>query len=388
MNLKRILCALLAVVMLLSTGIMTAFAEEVSAKAGSGESAYLNNQGQLEETELIQLPLGTVRAKGWLENQLLLMKNGITGNMKNYEDYNYDTSYWLNNKSGDNWENGMYFLRGLVSLAYTLNDAELREEATMWVSALLQHQQSNGYFGPSNNNDWWPRMPALVSVRDFYEAVEAMPESERTAEEQAAMGKVMNFMEQYFRYQASTLPSRKLSSWAAARGGDNLEIVYWYYNRVYDAANPGASAWLLDLGTLIYNQTNNWDNTYNNSTVREHIVNTSQGMKTPALYSMYSDKASLKTALSNGLDNMGIDHGRIDELPNSDENARENRSTRGAETCSIVEGMLSSEIAMKVLGEAWIGDRLETLAYNSLPAAYPSDYSGHAYRSDDGGYGL
>ena len=110
MNWKRILCALLAVVMLLSTGIMTAFAEEVSAKAGSGESAYLNNQGQLEETELIQLPLGTVRAKGWLENQLLLMKNGITGNMKNYEDYNYDTSYWLNNKSGDNWENGMYFL--------------------------------------------------------------------------------------------------------------------------------------------------------------------------------------------------------------------------------------------------------------------------------------
>lgn len=166
---------------------------------------------------------------------------------------------------------------------------------------------------------------------------------------------------------------------ADARGGDNLEIVYWLYNKLYDEKQPSASKWLLDLGDLIYSQTVNWEEIYNDSTVRQHVVNTSQGMKTPAVYSQYKEGEKYREALANGIDHMGIDHGRIDGLPNSDEAARDNRSTRGSETCGTVEGLLSTEIALKISGEAWMGDRIETLAYNALPAAYPSDYSGHTY---------
>lgn len=170
-----------------------------------------------------------------------------------------------------------------------------------------------------------------------------------------------------------------MSNWADARGGDNLEVVYWLYNKLYDEKNPSRTEWLLDLGDLIYSQTFNWEDQYNNTTVRQHVVNTSQGMKTPAVYSQYKDDEKYQTALANGIANMGTDHGRIDGLPNSDEAARDNRSTRGSETCGTVEGLLSTEIALKISGEAWMGDRIETLAYNALPAAYPSDYSGHTY---------
>ena len=41
--------------------------------------------------------------------------------------------------------------------------------------------------------------------------------------------------------------------------------------------------------------------------------------------------------------------------------------------------MLSTEIALRVLREGWIGDRLESLAYNALPSGYSYDYSGHVY---------
>lgn len=354
-------------------------ANEKAVQSNATEDTYLNNQGKLTETPLIQLPLGAVQAESWLENQLLLMKNGITGNMKTYEDYNMESSEWLNGNSGEAWENGPYFARGLTALAYTLDDEELIEEALTWVAAVIDSQQENGYFGPKSDNAWWSRMPMLCVVRDFYEAVEAKPEAERTEKEKEYFGKVIPFLEKYFRYQASELPNRPLSNWADARGGDNLEVVYWLYNHVYDEENPEASQWLLDLGDLIYSQTTNWENEYNNTTVRQHVVNTSQGMKTPAVYSQYKNEEKYKVALSNGIDNMGIDHGRIDGLPNSDEAARDNRSTRGSETCGTVEGLLSTEIAMKVLGEAWMGDRIETLAYNALPAAYPADYSGHAY---------
>ncbi len=81
---------------------------------------YLNNQGELKENPFIQLPLGAVRAESWLENQLLLMKNGITGNMKYFHDYNDQGSAWLGSTGpgANTWENGPYFIRGLTALAY------------------------------------------------------------------------------------------------------------------------------------------------------------------------------------------------------------------------------------------------------------------------------
>lgn len=351
------------------------FQEEAAAQN------YLNNQGKLKENPLIQLPLGAVEAESWLENQLLLMKNGITGHMKEFHDYNDQGSAWLgyNGPGANTWENGPYFVRGLTALAYALGDQELTDETLDWLEWAVGSQQANGYFGPASDDSWWSRMPMLCAIRDFYEAVEQKPVLERSERERNLQGKVLEFFENYFRYQASELPNRPLSNWADARGGDNLEVVYWLYNKLYEEENPQKTDWLLELGDLIYRQTNNWESIYNDTTVRTHVVNTSQGMKTPAVYSQYQDGDKYLTALSNGLDHMGIDHGRIDGLPNSDEAARENRSTRGSETCGTVEGLLSTEIAMSIQGEAWMGDRLELLAYNALPAAYPSDYSGHAY---------
>lgn len=379
--------ALILSISLIASSGLTALATGKSASSGTGtakaaEEVYQNNQGKLKENPFIQLPLGAVRADGWLENQLLMMKQGLTGNMKYFPDYNKETSAWLGSSltgSHATWENGPYFLRGLMALAYALDDEELIAEALEWVKWSIDNQRSDGYFGPATEDSWWSRMPMLCAIRDFYEAVDAKPESERTEMERVYYGKVLDFLERYFRYQEKELPRRPLSNWADARGGDNLEVVYWFYNKRYDAQNPSATDWLISLGELIYSQTQNWEDIYNNSTVRQHVVNTSQGMKTPAVYAQYKADKKYRDALANGIDHMGIDHGRIDGLPNSDEAARDNRSTRGSETCGTVEGLMSTEIAMKIIGEPWMGDRLETLAYNALPAAYPSDYSGHTY---------
>ena len=126
---KRMLAALLAVAMMLSCGMVSAFAAEVPD--------YGANRGVLTPSELMQLPLGAVRPQGWLENQLLLMKENITGLMKEHANYNYATSYWLNGTSGENWEKGMYFARGLAAMAYVLDDEELLEEAMQWIKAVL-----------------------------------------------------------------------------------------------------------------------------------------------------------------------------------------------------------------------------------------------------------
>ncbi len=187
--------------MTLGSSLQAVAAPSGSAEGRRGNSNYLSNQGELMDTPLVQLPVGAVRARGWLENQLLLQKDNLTGNMKGYNDYNEATSAWLGS-SGESWERGPYYMRGLVALAYVLDDAELKEEAQAWVEAVLKSQRDNGYFGPGAN-DWWSRMPVLMALRDYYEATEAAGEPDE---------RVISFMENYFRYQEKELPGRPLSN--------------------------------------------------------------------------------------------------------------------------------------------------------------------------------
>lgn len=333
-----------------------------------GNSFYFSNQGELVEDAFAALPIGCVEAEGWLKNQLIFQKQGLTGAMETYPDYSPDSA-WLGG-NGEDWERGPYYVRGLVSLAYVLKDEELKNKAQKWIDWSINSQNEEGFFGPTTNTDWWPRMPMLMAIRDYYEATEREGKPDE---------RVIPFMIRYFKYQLNKLPDNPLMDWAAARGGDNIDSVYWLYNRLYDENKPEDSKWLLDLAALLKSQTLDWTNIFNNTTVRHHVVNTSQALKMPVLFYQQSKSEDDKKAFLKGLFNMGIDHGRIDGLPNSDEAARDNKSTRGTETCGVVESMLSTEIAIRIFGDSVYADYLEKVAYNALPPCYAPDYLGHVY---------
>ena len=388
---RRVVSFILAAVMVTGT-IFQSFVPSFSAavqqtgKNGTetkdGNLNYFSNQGKLNADAFVQLPMGAVTAKDWLLQQLYLQKNGLTGAIHdNYELYGPNNGW--RGGTGDGWEKGVYYLRGLAATAFVLDDSELIEDAMEWIDFILNNQRSNGFMGPlndgdgsSNNWDWWPRMVALQVIRDYYEVTEQKGNPDE---------RVLPFLDKYFRYQRTRLPGKPLESWAASRGGDNIEVLLWYYNRVFDANNPTDTDWIIDLAILLAGQTKsqdsglNWIDVFNTTTVREHVVNTTQAMKTPAVLSQLPGRESDKDALKQGIFNMGLDHGRVDNLANSDEAARDNLPYRGAELCSIVESLLSNEMSLRISGESWLGDEMERSAYNSLPAGYAPDYTGHCY---------
>jgi DUF1680 family protein len=53
--------------------------------------------------------------------------------------------------------------------------------------------------------------------------------------------------------------------------------------------------------------------------------------------------------------------------------------SQGTELCTVVEYMYSLEVLLAVLGRAELGDRLEKLAFNALPAAFRPDYWAKQY---------
>ncbi len=329
-------------------------------------TAPVANRAPLVKRAFGALPLGSIRADGWLAEQLQLQRNGITGYA---EQLYYELSMnaqWLGGTEPDSdWERPPYYLKGLVALAYTLGDPDLAARAQKWIDWALASQQPNGQFGTANN-DWWPRMPMLYALRDYYEAT--------------GDARVLTFLTNYFHYQLRQLPSQPLQVWAQDRGADNLEVVLWLFNQTADSS-------LLNLADLLRSQTLDFTGIlYNNlffsgDPLWAHNVNTNQYLKGPAVAYQKSASALDRDGVEAGLNNLQRDAGQVTGLSSGTEFLAGTSSTEGVETCSIAERMQSDETAEMILGDPRLGDALEKAAFNALPGAFDKAFKNHQYYS-------
>ena len=328
---------------------------------------YNSSREPLKKTPFTRLPLGSVKADSWLRQQLILQKEGLTGHAEElYGDIGQ--SAWIGGPN-DSWERGPYYAKGLIPLAYILNDRELIKKSQKWIDVVLKSQRADGDFGPRDKN-WWPNMIVLYYMRDYFEATNDP--------------RIIPFMEKYFQFQLKNLSKKSLneeSGWAKARGGDNLDTVLWLYNRNGDAD-------LLKLADLLDSQTNDWTSFYHKGTGDnwrpDHIVNVMQGLKRPVLRYLLSGKDADRDAfmIATGKDGwLMTSYGRIDDMYNGTEPLSDLSSTSGTELCAIVERILSNSIALRTLGNPVIGDQMEKVAYNALPGDLKYDIKGMRYYS-------
>lgn len=106
---------------------------------------YLNNQYPLHRKPLVELPIGSIKPKGWLHEMLVRQKNGATGHMDTlYPLVMGDRNGWLGG-DGDQWERGPYWIDGLLPLAYILDDKELKDKVKPWVEWILGSQREDGF---------------------------------------------------------------------------------------------------------------------------------------------------------------------------------------------------------------------------------------------------
>ncbi len=323
------------------------------------------NRAPLQASAFARLPLGSVTPAGWLDRQLRLQKEGLTGHAEQIYDALTPDSAWLGG-DGENWERGPYYVRGLIALAHTLDDEELKERAQKWIDWTLQSQRPDGFFGPTQNDDWWPRMVVAWYLRDHYEA---------TGDE-----RVLPFLTRYFRHQLEALPDRPLRDWGRARAGDNLDVVLWTYNRTGDR-------FLLDLAKLLREQAYPWSEIYTENQFYgrfeefhpHHIVNVSQAFKFPPVAWTLTGDAKDRAAFDAGVANLQRQYGRIDGQISGTEMLSGLSSTDGVELCADVERILSNGVAIRALGDAVRGDEMEKVAYNSLPAHTTARMTGITY---------
>ncbi|WP_069658686.1 beta-L-arabinofuranosidase domain-containing protein [Arcticibacter eurypsychrophilus] len=329
---------------------------------------YVFSRQPLVSSTYAELPLGSIKAKGWLLKQLELQAAGFTGHAEElYQEADNlgANSDWLGG-TGNSWERVPYYVKGLVALAYTLDDASLKLKAEKWITWTLENQQANGLIGPSKMKDWWPRMPMLYAVKNYYEA---------TGDK-----RVIPFFSKYFKYQLENLPLDPLKEWSKSRTGDNIEIVLWLYNKTGDA-------YLLKLADLLKDQAYPWKDIYTNNLFyhfgddfhTKHAVSVGQALKFPAIYYQRSGDKSYKEAFQKGIDHLIKEHGQSSGIASGTEFLAGKSEIQGVETCTVVEWMQSLETAARIIEDPSIGDRLEKIAFNTLPAQFSRDLKEHLY---------
>jgi uncharacterized protein len=334
----------------------------------------------LEPLAFQPLPLGHVKPRGWLLDQLKLQAGGLSGHLDEFWP-DVAQSGWIGGKA-EGWERAPYWLDGFVPLAYLTDDSALQKKAKRWIDYILEHPLPDGWLGPEQSppptgappgaeppeaRDPWPQF-IILKVLAQYEEATGDP-------------RIIPAMEKDLWSLNNQLDQRPLFGWSYFRWEDLLVSLFWLYDRTKEP-------WLLELAAKTVNQGYNWPKYFSDLPIKEkspvwnwlgHGVNNAMGLKAPALLFRLTGQKKYQKLSSRALEELDRYHGEANGLFSADECLAGKSPSQGTELCAIVETMFSLENNMSVLGNVKDADRLEKIAFNALPAACTPDYWEHQY---------
>ncbi len=267
-----------------------------------------------------------------------------------------------------------YWLDGMVPLAYLLDDPVLKAKVKGFVDYILEHQYPDGWLGPIGDTaghkayDPWPLFPLFKAFTQYQEAT--------------GDPRIIPALLRCARKIDQVTGQTPLYSWAKLRAADFAVSLYWLHART-------GEKWLLDLARKAFAQSHDWKaqfsdfkftgKTQGKFELDTHGVNTGMALKYGGMRYLLTGETSDKTAIFSMLDLLDKYHGQATGIFTCDEHLAGRSPSQGTELCTVVEAMYSLELLSAIVGDARLGDRLEKLAYNALPATFKKDMTAHQY---------
>jgi uncharacterized protein len=336
-----------------------------TANADATNQYYPSGRSPLLASAYVKLPFGGVRPQGWLDSQLVVQLNGLTGHLS--EIYSKVSLKGLNIRD----EFYIQYYEGVVPLAYLMNDATLKKRADSAVSYFINSQDtSTGIF--LDSTDTIQGLNNTSVCRFMMEYYDISKDS-----------KVLPFLKRFFHYlnNKGTLTG---NSWSRNRSPELAHIAYWLYNQIGDTVILSA------VTKICKSKTDEWRSTYNSYTYTDsvnkvttypdkvHNVNIGHAFK-DALYYLQSKDSTYKYIYTKGLALTDKYHGSVAGRFNADENLTGKQPTRGMELCGIAEMSYSLENLFEAFGDISLADRTEYLVLNCFPGTCTGDMWNHQY---------
>jgi hypothetical protein len=352
-----------------------ALAKDAAAPRTSGApDPALRGRGELAEPAFRPLPLGAIRPRGWLERQLRIQAEGLTGHLDEFWP-DVARSQWFGGDA-EGWERAPYWLDGAIPLAYVLDDERLKAKVDGRVAAIVRGQRPDGVFAPvaaapsTQPYDPWAILLANKMLVQHHEA---------TADERTLLA-----VEGSLRALRAHLSSTPLFAWGRYRWFEGLVPIFYVYERTHEP-------WLLELARTLRAQGTDYAALYARAGVTvptprrgrwtwdKHVVNTAMAPKAAALSWRLDGWAEDRAFPARMLAILDRCHGQVTGVFTGDECLAGPNPVQGTELCAVVEFLYSLETLCSVFGDPAFGDRLERVAFNALPAAITPDMWAHQY---------
>ncbi len=345
--------------------------------AAPGEAPAVTNEAKpaaLQNVALEPLPLGSIRPTGWLERQLRIQADGLTGHLDVFWPDIRDSG-WIGG-SAEGWERAPYWLDGTVPLAYLLDDDALKAKVQRYIDYTLEHQKEDGWLGPEISSspsgtyqprDPWPVYVMLKVLTQYHEAT--------------GDPRVIPAMQRFLRRLDQEMDARPLFDWNKFRWQDLAVSICWLYDRAPDPellklaekARAQGYDWLAHFQDLPFKErVPKWE-------FESHVVNNAMAVKTPGVWWRVSGDPAHRDLARGALDELDRYHGQVTGLFTGDECFAGRMPSQGTELCAVVEYMFSLETLTSILGDPVFADRLERIAFNALPATFKADMWAHQY---------
>lgn len=324
------------------------------------------------------LALGKVRPLGWLERQLRIQAEGISGHLDEFWPDVKD-SRWFGGDT-EAWERAPYWLDGLIPLVFVLNDDALKAKAVRYVDYIITHQHEDGWLGPramivaagrpeDARYDLWAQLLALKVLVQYHDATGDV--------------RVVEAVEKCLRRLDRHIDTAPLFNWGQFRWFEGLIAIFWLYEKT-------GEPWLLDLAVKLHAQGFDWRSFFARWPITAptpqhrwnymgHVVNNAMALKAHALWWRVSGDEGDRAAVQDMIEKLDRYHGMVTGVFTGDECLAGKQPTHGTELCAVVEYAFSLEVLLSVLGDPAFGDRLEKIIFNALPATFSPDMWAHQY---------
>jgi hypothetical protein len=334
---------------------------------------------QLGPTTYKPLPLHAIEPKGWLARQLRIQADGLSGHLDEVWPDIRD-SRWFGGDA-DGWERAPYWLDGFIPLAYQVKDATLIAKVERYIGYIMDNQQVDGWLGPVETDP----LTGIKTVPVFYDLWAELLILKVLAVYGDASGdpRVLEVIERALQNMDRLIDTRPLFNWAQFRWYEGLIAIYYLYER-----RP--AKWLLDLAVKFHGQGFHWGDFFKRWPCTEatprgrwnfmsHVVNNAEAVKAHGLWWRISRDDDDRTAVFDMIEKLERYHGMVTGMFSGDECLAGKSPTQGTELCAVTEYTYSLELMLAAFGDVSLGDRLEKVVFNALPATFSPDMWTHQY---------
>ncbi len=263
----------------------------------------------------------------------------------------------------------------MVPLAYLLDDAALKAKVKKSIDYILDHQQPDGWLGPVGDSqkhkpyDVWPLFPLLKALTQYQEAT--------------GDPRVIPAMLKCCRKIDEVISKEPMYSWARFRVADLAVSLYWLYDRTHEP-------WLLDLARKAFAQSHDWraqfddfkftGKTQGKFELDTHGVNTGMALKYGgAAVSAHRRRQATGTPSSGCSSCSIVTTARPPASSPATSTWPAAARRRGPSSARWSRRCIRSKCWPASSATPRLGDRLEKLAFNALPATFKKDMTAHQY---------